>query len=618
MDRRNFLSTMGALPVALQAQEGPPAKEARYGTRYCTEKESSFSSGYRPCVQGMTAPNKPTIGLNHLGFRPRTGRKVLVVRAFAPPRAREFTLRDESSETFHFTRPLAETRSDFGPCLTADFTDLERPGKYQITVGNEGSVPFFIDEYVWRRTLPKAVGYYRYQRCGVEVPGVHPACHLDDARRRDNGQHVDVVGGWHDAGDVRKWMDWTMLNGLALLNLLRNIPEPRPGDPTHEQILEEVRFGNRYFLKMQDADGKVWADTAGGVNGDNSDNHWTDNIIGTADDRYINTDKPSGTAAVFATLQGLAAQCYAQSDGPYAKQCLEAGVRAWSAFGTPEFTQDVAWWTVAACELFRATKDPEYRDRATLLGRSVLSRQNTSFIGDQKQVRGFWMNGNEPYVDVTDSALPPLALLELLATFPEAEDRNKWKDAVQLHIDEYLMPMAERNAYRIIPLGLYLGSPTPETYRPLAGRLTYRYFHAGKLGYRRFYVVRDGDWWQDFNWQGANCHLAANALLLARFARVVGDKGNPYVDLAYRQLEWIMGANPFAACMMTGEGMRNPYPHSVFVGLIPGGIINGISGNADDEPILDMEYSHDWRTCEYWSPHVAYYIWANSVLENMG
>jgi len=113
------------------------------------------------------------------------------------------------------------------------------------------------------------------------------------------------VGGWHDAGDLRKWMDVTMLNGIALLNLLRNFAEPRPGDPTPEQILEEVRFGNRYFLKMQDTDGKVWADAAGGVNGDNSDNHWTDNVVGTSDDRYINTSTRSSTAAIFSTLQGL-------------------------------------------------------------------------------------------------------------------------------------------------------------------------------------------------------------------------------------------------------------------------------------------------------------------------
>jgi len=467
-----------------------------------------------------------------------------VVRALAAPAPRAFRLFDVSERPFSITRPLVESHSDLGPCLIGEFSDIDRPGLYQIVAGGEHSVQFAIQDDVWRRTLAKAVGYYRYQRCGVEVPGVHPVCHLDDARRRDNGEHIDVVGGWHDAGDLRKWMDVTMLNGIALLNLLRNTPEPRPADPTHEQILEEVRHGNRYFLKMQDKDGKIWADAAGGVNGDNSDNRWTDNVVGTADDRYINTAKRSGTAAIFTALQGLAAQSYAHSDPPYAKQCLEAGIRAWNAFETPpDTTQALAWWAIAACELFRATSVAEYREHAMLLGRDLMQRQNTQFIGDQKQVRGFWMQGNVPYMSIPESAVPPLA-----------------------------------------------------------GRLTYRYFHP----------VRKQFWWQ-----GANCHLAANALVLGRLAKLTGDKGSPYTALAYRQLEWIMGANPFSACMMTGEGMRNPFPHSRFVGLIPGGIMNGIAGNVEDEPVLDMQYTLDWRTCEYWSPHVAYYIWANSVLEKI-
>jgi hypothetical protein len=45
--------------------------------------------------------------------------------------------------------------------------------------------------------------------------------------------------------------------------------------------------------------------------------------------------------------------------------------------------------------------------------------------------------------------------------------------------------------------------------------------------------------------------------------------------------------------------------------------MNGIAGNVNDEPVLDLEYTLDWRTCEYWSPHVAFYIWANSVLEGI-
>ena len=44
------------------------------------------------------------------------------------------------------------------------------------------------------------------------------------------------------------------------------------------------------------------------------------------------------------------------------------------------------------------------------------------------------------------------------------------------------------------------------------------------------------------------------------------------------------------------------------MGLIPGGIVNGIAGNLDDEPVLDTECGYDWRTAEYWSPHNANFV----------
>lgn len=50
------------------------------------------------------------------------------------------------------------------------------------------------------------------------------------------------------------------------------------------------------------------------------------------------------------------------------------------------------------------------------------------------------------------------------------------------------------------------------------------------------------------------------------------------------------------------------------MGLIPGGIMNGIAGNMKDEPVLDKQYGLNWRTCEYWSPHGACYIWADSEM----
>jgi hypothetical protein len=106
------------------------------------------------------------------------------------------------------------------------------------------------------------------------------------------------------------------------------------------------------------------------------------------------------------------------------------------------------------------------------------------------------MDDDRPYVNVVYSSLPPLALLELYETFPEAPDRSKWLDALKLHLEEYLFPMAQRNAYRIIPLGLFLGKqpehlsgewsvepPTPENYRIIDGLLLYRYFMPTRKGF---------------------------------------------------------------------------------------------------------------------------------------
>ena len=271
----------------------------------------------------------------------------------------------------------------------------------------------------------------------------------------------------------------------------------------------------------------------------------------------------------------------------YADTCRAAAERCWNAAKHQGGSQELAWWVLAAIELRRTAE-------AAALGNQLLALQTTEFIANQKEVRGFWRMSERdraPYTDAVHSALPPLALQELARALPEHRDAGRWRDAVRLHVEEYVLPMTAHSAYATMPFGVFLGSPTTETYRPLAGELTYRYFMP----------VRKQFWWL-----GMTSHLESYAVLLA---------GAGYRDLALRQLEWIMGANPFGACLMTGEGMRNPYPHSRFVGLIPGGIMNGIAGNAKDAPILDMEYGFDWRTTEYWSPHNAYYLWAVSALE---
>jgi hypothetical protein len=379
MTRRTFYSA-AALPAATAAQR--------------TSQQQSAYELAEARVQKLTAAPKPAIALNHLGFLPKE-RKVLIYRLTGGPAPREFALHSMSSrlgEAVRFTRPLVKAPGELGECLAGDFTDFDREGFYQVSVGDEHSVPFFIRPVAWRGALAKAVEYVSLQRCGIAVPGMHPACHLDDARRRDNGEQVDVTGGWHDAGDARKWMGVIMMNGFNLMYVSRNLGERwRFAGTGLAPLLDEMRWGNRYFLKMQDRDGLVWADTGGGINGDNSDDHWTDNIRGTKDDRHVNVSKGGRTQAMFIALQAIVAQVFRPADPGYSQQCLDAALRCWRAWerkgGDPG---ELSWWTRAALEMHCATGDEAFRESAAATARQLLPLQVAEFIGAQRQLRGFW------------------------------------------------------------------------------------------------------------------------------------------------------------------------------------------------------------------------------------
>ncbi len=243
----------------------------------------------------------------------------------------------------------------------------------------------------------------------MRTPRVHPACHLDDCRRRDTGAHVNTVGGWHDAGDTRKWTDATLMNLFSLLSVVRNRCASDPGHSDVSAFLEEARYGNDLFLRMQDADGLVWADVARGSNGDNSDDHWTDNRTGTADDRWINTQKGPDIQAMFIAAEGMCHQAFRASDPAYAGRCLAAAQRCWAASQrTHNSSIDLAWWTRAAIELFAAVPNNSYRQAVIELADQLRSIQFVEFRGKQNFVRGFfpkWPGNDEPLRDPVHPAL---------------------------------------------------------------------------------------------------------------------------------------------------------------------------------------------------------------------
>lgn len=115
-------------------------------------------------------------------------------------------------------------------------------------------------------------------------------------------------------------------------------------------------------------------------------------------------------------------------------------------------------------------------------------------------------------------------------------------------------------------------------------------------------------------WVGINANLASAGVGLIKASRILDDPA--LACLAQRQLDWILGVNPFDASTVEGVGRNQPAQfiateYSPPTPPIPGAVMNGIGGTAADQPELAPG---SWQTCEYWTPMVCYTMWLMSEL----
>lgn len=96
-----------------------------------------------------------------------------------------------------------------------DLTAVHGPGTFQITCGAIVSPQFAIREDAYRDVPDKLLEFMQLQRCG-DNPVAGKKCHQQDAFDTTTGETVDLVGGWHDAGDRLKHMITTSYCVAAL------------------------------------------------------------------------------------------------------------------------------------------------------------------------------------------------------------------------------------------------------------------------------------------------------------------------------------------------------------------------------------------------------------------
>src|SRR5690606_21353038 len=118
-----------------------------------------------------------------------------------------------------------------------------------------------------------------------------------------------------------------------------------------------------------------------------------------------------------------------------------------------------------------------------------------------------------------------------------------------------------------------------------------------------FFLPHDNE--TGYWWQGENARLASLATAAGLYCRIAGSLvgsglRRDLLAFAYDQLDWILGKNPFDACMLHGFG-RNNVEYMTQWPNCPGGICNGITSGYDDEQDVDFARTeglvgdHSWR-----------------------
>lgn len=238
--------------------------------------------------------NNPHIRIDNFGYRP-LAKKIAILReplvGFDAPNAYTpgavIEVRDAATNAVRFSGPAVAwsggaTHVQSGDRVWwFDFSALQTPGTYYVIdpAQSVSSESFRIDRDVYDDVLVQALRMFYYQRCGMpkavpfaEADWADGTCHHGaqqdlDCRSVSNtsaSTSRDLSGGWHDAGDFNKYINFADEVIHMLLSAYERrpegfgdqngIPESQNGTP---DILDEVKWELDWFLKMQNPDGGV-------------------------------------------------------------------------------------------------------------------------------------------------------------------------------------------------------------------------------------------------------------------------------------------------------------------------------------------------------------------------
>ena len=496
-----------------------------------------------------------------------------------------------------------------------DFSSFNKPGYYRLKIGNKLTEYFPIGDDAYLATAWHTLNFFFAERCGYDQPGIHQECHKDVVCVHPDGRSLGVSGGWHDAADLTQGVGNTARGGIAMLELARSVKNKN--NQLYKRLLEEARWGLNWTMQTRFGDGYREGGLIIGI--------WSDNITGTKDDMQGKaTNRPSDNF-IAASYCAMAVPFYINDDKVFAHWCQRSAIEDFnfanqllSASVTEKNEVDLyALAVVSAMNLYRLTKEQSYLDRAAQYAHVVMDCQQKERRTEWSiPLHGFFYESRDKkrileYFHRSDEELMVEGLGMLLTDAPSHPDASLWKASCRAYAD-YLHDISKAiEPYGILPAAVYelnnadfsgiyhegaqVGMPSMEEYN---AQVKNGIQLEGNFYLRRFPVA--------YQFRGFHAILMGKAKAAFILSDLLKDKS--LKDIATRQLEYIVGYNPFAMSTIYGDGYDYPPLYGAYAGDVVGAVPVGIETfENDDEPYMPMQVNATYK--EIWTHTTASTIW---------
>ncbi len=565
-----------------------------------------------PVSAWQVTPGK--IAYSHFGYSPAASKLAFC----SEPNQNTFRVVNARTNATVRELPVKQLHNARGQYAILDFTAITTPGNYRLQCGASNSEAFPIGDEIWDHLIDTQINTFQGFRCGCGVPDSHDACHLDTFVEY-KGERRTMAGGWHDAANNTQFADSTNLSIFVLLRLYEALVVDPAQSQRAQRALEEAKWGLDWSLRMRFAPGVRLVK--------NYASYWTDSEVGTDDDIIQVNAEHDLRENIFALVGlSISARVLRRSDPALAARALKAAEEDYAdirpnvmhpvqpvTFGDSirgTWRDLAAYLTVSTVELYRITGNPQYRADAIRYGGWLLDLQEQSFVNGSPVTGYFYADAErtkiqrETYGGCDDSGL--LALRALCEAFPEDPAWINWYAGLLIYDEYYCREGGGASApFNVIPTAVWrrkdldtdlrfgmaggapfpMGKASPLSPTPpspdLNRKQSVAMYEAGTplapdMRLRIFNI------WNNHVAHGATTGQLCRTAGLGSAAHVRSNLDS--FELVRRQLQWVIGANPFSRSLMFGVGYDYWQNFTVDNINFVGGLGLGFNNYQADEP----------------------------------